>query len=67
MFYEQGRARTARIHELDRLQAELKALEKIVKEVEQFQKQVRVLEKQIEVIGSLKIGQRLPAPLLERD
>ena len=65
VFYEQGRTRAARVHELDRLQAELKALEKIVKEVEQFQKQVRVLEKQIEVIGNLKTGQRLPAPLLD--
>lgn len=65
LFYEQARTRTARVFELDRLHAELKALEKIVKEVEQFQKQVRILEKKIDVIQDLKGGQRLPAPLLD--
>jgi type IV pilus assembly protein PilN len=65
VFYEQGQTRAARIYELEQLQAELKSLEKIVKEVEQFQKQTRLLEKKIEVIGDLKTGQRLPAPLLD--
>jgi Tfp pilus assembly protein PilN len=65
LFYKQGQTRLARLHELDQLQAELKALDKIVKEVEQFEKQARLLEKKHDVIGDLQAGKRIPAPLLD--
>src|SRR5919109_3040366 len=65
LFYTQAQTRTARAHELEQLQAELKSLEKIIKEVEQFQKHAALLEKKISVVNDLKTNQRLPAPLLD--
>ena len=61
----QREERAARVRELDRVKAEIMALESIVKEVEAFQARRELLEKQIEVIGGLKRNQRRPAERLD--
>jgi type IV pilus assembly protein PilN len=65
-FYDQqSRDLAAHQRELQRIEAELKALEKIVQEVKKFETDKASLQQKVEVVTHLQEAQRHPARLLD--
>ena len=63
--YELNQKLSAKQNELQRVEAQLKKLDKIVKEVEEFEAQVGLVQRKIDAVQMAKSSQRVPARYLD--